>query len=701
MLNRWNDDEARRAVEQYGSWWGDDLAQRTYSSRLIGSEPDLVLHGGGNTSVKTIGGDVFDRAVPMICVKASGVDMAQIDPEGHPGLELEPLKALRRLTTLDDDRMVNEFRRSLLHHTSPTPSIETLLHAFLPHKFVDHTHADAILILSNQQDGARRIEEALGRDVILLDYVEPGFPLARAAIDAFESKPQAIGMVLLRHGLVTWGDTARESYARTIELVDRADALIAKKASRRPAVISPTSLDAARARLRRIAPIVRGQLAEPTGDPDQPHRRTIVLPLVTRETLDFLDSRGAKATAMTPPLTSDHLIRTRAFPLWIDTPRVDDDEALRAQIVRAFEEYAERYAEHVTRSGGGEASISRRDTLPRVVLIPGVGALCAGRDAAEAAIARDITAHTLKAKAAIAAMGAYQGLSDAELLFMEYRGLQQVKLAAPDPRLLAGRVALITGAAGAIGSGLARVLVEHGCHLAVTDLPGEPLTVLGDELGAAFPGRVCVAPLDVTDPASVAEAFGAAIETWGGLDLIVVNAGIAHVAALADLTVDAFRRLERVNVEGTLTVLAEAARHFALQRTGGDIVLVSTKNVFAPGAKFGAYSATKAAAHQLARIASLELAEHDVRVNMVAPDAVFSEGARKSGLWAEVGPDRMRARGLTEEGLEDYYRNRNLLKAKVTARHVANAVVFFASRQTPTTGATMPVDGGLPDATPR
>lgn len=702
MDSTWNNDDAQRILQQYGSYWGEDLALRTYSSRLIGSEPDLVLHGGGNTSVKTVGADVFDRALSIICVKASGLDMARIDPEGHPGLALEPLKALRRLTALDDERMVDEFRRQLLSHTSPTPSIETLLHAFLPQKFIDHTHADAVLVLSNQPDGARRVEEAFGRDIIPLDYVEPGFMLARAAADAFEGKPQAIGMVLLRHGLVTWGATARESYERTIELVRRAETFIAQKAVKRLYVASPTPLDTARARLRKVAPIVRGLLAGPSGNPDTPHDRVILQPLITRETLDVLDARGARELAVTSALTSDHLIRTKPWPLWIETLNYDDDRTLREQIGQAVNAYADRYLEYFTRCAGPDAAAAANvDTRPRVVLVPGLGALCAGRDADEAGIARDITAHTLAAKAAIAAMSSYRGLSDDELFFMEYRGLQHAKLARPDARPLARRVALITGAAGAIGSGVARVLLEQGCHLAITDLPGDPLDALGAELSAAFPGRVCTVPLDVTDAGSVAEAFGMVSETWGGVDLVLVNAGIAHVSALADLSVDVFRRLERVNVEGTLIVLAESARHFARQGTGGDIVLVSTKNVFAPGAKFGAYSATKAAAHQLARIASLELAEQDVRVNMVAPDAVFSEGERKSGLWAEVGPDRMRARGLTEEGLEEYYRTRNLLKARVTARHVANAIVFFATRQTPTTGATIPVDGGLPDATPR
>jgi NAD(P)-dependent dehydrogenase (short-subunit alcohol dehydrogenase family) len=284
---------------------------------------------------------------------------------------------------------------------------------------------------------------------------------------------------------------------------------------------------------------------------------------------------------------------------------------------------------------------------------------------------------------------------------MEYHAFQHAKITVTKGLPLSRQVGLITGAAGAIGSAIGQKLLEQGCHVVVTDLAGDNLESFVEELRQSFGDRVLGVPMDVTDPASVAQAMGTVIRHWGGVDLVIVNAGLAYVASLAEMDTNVFRKLERVNVEGTLNVIAEAARHFKVQGTGGDIVLVSTKNVFAPGAKFGAYSATKAAAHQLARIASLELAEIDVRVNMVAPDAVFSHGARRSGLWAEVGPDRMRARGLDEKGLEEYYRNRNLLKAKVTGEHVAKAVLFFATRQTPTTGATLPVDGGLPDATPR
>ena len=266
---------------------------------------------------------------------------------------------------------------------------------------------------------------------------------------------------------------------------------------------------------------------------------------------------------------------------------------------------------------------------------------------------------------------------------------------------LGGRAAFVTGAAGAIGAGICRGLLDSNCKVAITDLPGERLDDLVAELKATFSDAVIGVPMDVTDPESVSAAVARIASIWGGIDIAVLNAGVAHVSSLREMDINAFQRLEKINVEGTLLVLREMAGFFEKQGTGGDIVLISTKNVFAPGATFGAYSATKAASHQLARIASLELAPIGVRVNMVAPDAVFSYGARKSGLWQEVGPGRMKARGLDEKGLEEYYRSRNLLKAKVTAEHVANAVLFFVSHQTPTTGATIPVDGGLPDAVPR
>ncbi|MBN1694592.1 bifunctional aldolase/short-chain dehydrogenase [candidate division WOR-3 bacterium] len=702
MKNRWSKKEASKFIAKYGKKWGEDLALRTYTSRLIGEAKELVLHGGGNTSVKGVFKNVLGKKFPVIYVKASGQDLSNIELEGHTGIDLDYIRQLQNLKKLSDEDMVNEILTHRFNAKSRTPSIETLMHAFIPAKYIDHTHADAILVLTNQINGEKITRDALGDDVIILEYKKPGFELAKAAARAFGENPDCKGMVLMKHGLLTWGESARESYERTIELVTKAERYLSKKCRKPLKVKTTTSLSKARERYLKVAPILRGLLAIPTGNADWAYSRFILKPLINKEILNLVDSYKGKVVALTPPLTTDHLIRTKAYPLWIDELNYDDEEKLRGKIKTSVAKYIEKYDKYFERySKKIKQKINRFDSMSRVILIPGLGAICAGQDVVEADIVKDITFQTLSAKMKIYSMGEYEGLNEKHLFGMEYFSLQHAKLARKDKFPLGSSVAIVSGAAGAIGSGICEELLKNECHVAVSDLPGDNLNSLVDEFKAKYKERVIGVNLDVTNPKSVANGFDKVIESWGGIDLVVVNAGIASVSSLMGMDPNTFRKLEQVNIEGTLNFLSESGRHFRVQGTGGDVVVISTKNVFSPGTKFGAYSATKAAAHQLARIASLEFAEMDVRVNMVSPDAVFSHGKRKSGLWAEVGPDRMRARGLSEKELEEYYKNRNLLKAKVTAEHVAKAVLFFATRQTPTTGSTIPVDGGLPDATPR
>ncbi len=694
MEDRWTQEGEERFLAAAGSA-DPGRARRLYSAALIGSEPALALCGGGNVSLKGRGTDAFGEEIETVLVKSSGFDLAILSPQGvQPPdgppplveLSLAALRKARRIPELSDEETFELFLQSRLRSCDPPPSLETLVHAWLPRPSVDHTHAEAILLLSGLADGANRLREALGDDVIVIPYADPGLPLAHAALAAFEKQPAARGMVWLRHGLVTWGDTPRESYRATIELVTRAERYLARREKGRPAASFPLSPESSWSRLEALAPILRGLLARPSGDPDRPHRRVILRSLAGSELVETLSRSYGKDIALTPPLTSDHMVRTGPSPIWIDLAGMEDASRMRQLLAKGLERYREAF----------------RGLSPRVALVAGTGALCAGRDAQAAEAACALTEQALRVKTRASFLGAWEGLAEEHLFRMESHRFQRRKAEGEQPRfLLEGEVALVTGAAGAIGAGVCEALLAEGCHVAATDLPGPALDDLVLGLAAAHPGRVMGETLDVTDPASVRRAVGAVVRRWGGIDIGVANAGIAHVAGLADLDLDRFRRLEQVNVEGTLLVLKELSRVFSLQGTGGDVVLVSTKNVFAPGAGFGAYSATKAAAHQLARIASLEFAPLDVRVNMVAPDAVFSHGGRKSGLWQEVGPERMKARGLDEKGLEEYYRGRNLLKTRVTASHVGRAVVFFASRQTPTTGATLPVDGGLPDATPR
>ncbi|MGH7972948.1 MAG: class II aldolase/adducin family protein, partial [Limisphaerales bacterium] len=333
--------------------------------------------------------NVLGETIPAIFVKASGCDLAGIRPEGHAPLDLEYLRRLRTLESLPDDRMANEFRTHLLDCRASNPSIETLAHAFLPAKFVDHTHADAILALTNQVNGAERVREALGEGIIIVPYVRPGFDLAKEAIKALEGSPGARGMVWMQHGLVTWGETARESYERTVELVNAAEKYLDEKAERRLTVKVATSTETATARLEQVAPIVRGLLAQATGDDNRPWRPMIVSSLTGREVLDFVDSDEGKLLALTPPLTSDHLIRTKGLPLWVDEPEYNDLEKLRGQVAKAIKDYVAAYDTYFARhSAGLPAGVEKRDPYPRVVLMPGLGALCAGRDARASRIAR-------------------------------------------------------------------------------------------------------------------------------------------------------------------------------------------------------------------------------------------------------------------------------------------------------------------------
>jgi rhamnose utilization protein RhaD (predicted bifunctional aldolase and dehydrogenase)/NAD(P)-dependent dehydrogenase (short-subunit alcohol dehydrogenase family) len=696
MKNRWSNEDASSFMALYRDVYGADRSALAYVSGLLGAERELVLHGGGNTSVKGTYVDIFGERRASLCIKGSGCDMAGITPASFCSLDLDSLLRLRSLQKLSDQDLQNQLRTRLLDAASPVPSIETLAHAFLPGRYILHSHADAVLTLSNQRNGRAKLREALGPAVIILEYHRPGYELAHASAEAFEAAKDACGMVWSNHGLITWAEEAQEAYEQMIALVTRAEEFAA--AHRRPSaqVLCGVSAQLAAERMLQIAPVVRGVFVRRGS-----RSGAILLSVASDQVLGAMDSPAGRDLLVSPPLTTDHLIRVKPLPAWIDPPDWQDITAITKQIRTTLAQYETDYLAYVTRHTDG-TQIKPYSPLPHLVFIRGAGVLAVGPDLRGAEITRDIAVQTVAAKVNIEAMGGtYESIPECALFHMEYDAFQRSKLESHQLRPMSGRTALVTGAAGAIGAGICEELLQQGCAVAAGDVNKERLQELVDEFRPPYGAQIAAVPFDVTDPDQVADAFSHVIALWGGVDLVVINAGVAHVARLLDLDLQTFRKLESVNVEGTLNMLSHAAAHFRRQDSGGDIVFISTKNVFAPSAGFGAYSATKAAAHQLARIASLEMAELDVRVNMVAPDAVFSHGPRRSGLWITVGPDRMRARGLDETGLEQYYQNRNLLKVRVEAKHVANAVVYFATRLTPTTGATMPVDGGLPDATPR
>ncbi len=696
MESRWSDGEARTFRERF-SQVTEELALRVYTSRLIGSESELVLHGGGNTSVKSRARDLYGDEVDVLCVKGSGWDLADIEPPGLPAVRLEPLRKLRTLDALDDESMVAEVRRALLDAAAPNPSVETLLHAFLPHRFIDHSHADAILALTNQPDGKARVASVLGDRVAWVPYIMPGFDLAKLAADVLDKNPDVDGLVLEKHGLFTFGDDARTSYERHIEIVAHAKRAIQDQiGDQRPLDARPV---VAAREVYEVAHLVRGALAEETGDPDQPYRRWILEHRSSDEIMHLAASKLGSYLATAPPITPDHVIRTKGPYLLVQRPPYGDLAALAEQLRSEVAGYRDAYRVYFRRNVESKG-IERvpLDPTPRIVILPGLGLFAAGDSRKAARIAADIAEHTITTKIWAASIGHYEGLDDGDLFDMEYWSLEQAKLGTAARPPLAGQVALVTGGGGAIGEGVARRLLAAGAHVVLVDIDAARLGSVAERLGvSACETLEC----DVRDEGDLRDAFRRATELFGGVDLVVPNAGVAKTGALDQLELEDFDQAVAVNMRGTFLTVREALELMKLQGTGGNIVLVSTKNVFAPGAQFGAYSASKAGAHQIGRIAALEGAEAGVRVNMVNADAVFGTPENPSGLWQEVGPARAEARGLDPEDLPEYYRSRNLLKLRVTADHVGNAVVFFASQATPTTGATLPVDGGLPDASPR
>ncbi|HIP39960.1 MAG TPA: bifunctional aldolase/short-chain dehydrogenase [Desulfocapsa sulfexigens] len=677
-----------------------DLAMRTYTSRLIGQEEDLVLHGGGNTSVKSNIRNLLGDSCDVLFIKGSGWDLGSIEPQGFPALDLNYLQRLRPLENLTDEEMVNQFRTHMLESTAPNPSIETLVHAFLPHKFIDHTHADAIVTLTNMDQPEERLKEVLGNKIGILPWIMPGFPLSKKVVELYEQQPDIEAIILLNHGIFTFAETGEKAYSRMIHYVTLAEEYIAscQAKSEKAAKSSRQNLPA-----EIILPVLRGALTI-TGETSS--KPFYLLLQDDQNILDCLQEEDARSRYDSGVLTPDHVIRTKNYPLWLDIED-NSEENIIDSITKALADYESAYLEYFNQqmSNKGVERICL-DTKPRVILIPGLGLITCGHTEKAAKIAGDIARHTLLAKQKGQVIAPYRELAQSLIFDMEYWSLEQVKLGKGSTLPLQGQVALVTGGGGAIACGIGRQLLAAGAHVYLSDLNAGRLDQVCTLLSQEFPvDRIGSLVMDVTDQKSVTKGLQTIVRECGGLDILVPNAGLAHVATLEELDEEKFRQVTEVNTMGVFQVIQAAIPVFRRQARLGNaaahIIINSSKNVFAPGAAFGAYSSSKAGAHQLGKIAAMELAPLNVRVNMINADAIFDDHGVSSGLWDVIGPDRMRSRNLDPEGLKNYYQQRNLLKTEVLADHVGNAVVFFASSLTPTTGATLPVDGGVAAAFPR
>ena len=686
MDNRWSEEEVRDLS-------GVDLL--VHQSRLVGADPNLVIWGGGNTSLKVIETDFLGRETRTLRIKASGSDMKAAQSQDFPAVRLDDILPLYDLADMTDEEVVAYLDHCLLEPRSPRPSIETLLHAFLPQVSVVHSHADAILSLSNTRSPRDVLSRVFGGDVAVVEYFRPGFRLSKMVGEAVRGNPALKGVVLLHHGLLTWGDNARASYDAHIDLVTLAEEYADEQAAGKQQFggLKRASLEEGRRRrvAAVVAPTLRGLVSR--------QNRAVLRYDDSEEVLEFVASRKGKELSAVGPVTPDHLIQTKRKPLWIDVPDPEDVPTLLRSLRLGVEESAEDYREWYNRHNNGEEPML--DPYPRVVLVPGVGMWTTGRDCRSALITRDIYRHTIGIIGAAQSVSEYTSLTERDAYEAEYWPLELYKLTlAPPENELARRVALVTGGAHGIGRAIAYRLAAEGAHVVVADIDQEGAYALSEQLNSAYgQGRSIACKMDVTSEKSTAAAFQQLRLAYGGLDILVSNAGVAPVGAIDELPLADWQRALDINTTGHFLVAREAVKLMKEQAIGGSLVFMGTKNVTSPGRDFGAYSASKAAEVQLARVLAIENGEFGIRSNVVNPDAVF----QGSGLWSEeVREQRARAHGIPMDQLEDFYRKRNLLKETITAEDVAEVVLFLAGdRSAKTTGSMIPVDGGLKDAFPR
>ena len=643
MRSLWSDTEA--------SGFPGDLSQRVYTSQLLGRDPSLVLHGGGNTSVKITEKNVFGDEEEILYVKGSGWDLETIEAEGFAPCRMGHLLRLAELPELSDTAMARELRACLTDPGAPSPSVEAILHASLPYTFVDHTHTDALISICNTPSGEQRIRDVYGDSVVVVPYVMPGFKLARLCAQAFPQQVHSntIGMVLMNHGLFSFGETARESYDRMIELVARAQRYLGDHDAWQ---VARSTIQSRPARLEIAA--LRNDVAKAAGFP--------VVMTVAGD--GFAAHPDIAKISQQGPATPDHVLRTKRLPL----------------LGRDVAGYATAYRTYF--EAHGNESLRMLDPAPRVILDPDLGMCAVGRTAKDARIVADIYEHTIDIILRATALERWQALPPDRIFEVEYWDLEQAKLTkAGNPPLFAGEVALVTGAASGIGKACVESFLARGAAVIGLDI-SETITEL--KAGPAFAGIVC----DVTNADQVDAALEEGVRAFGGLDMLVLNAGIFPPSStIAEMTNEMWRQVMAVNLDANLALMRSAHPLLKLAPGRGRVAVVGSKNVPAPGPGVAAYSVSKAAVNQLARVAALEWGGDGIRINSLHPNMVFD-----TGIWTDdVLEARARHYGLTVEE----YRTNNVLRTPVTSADVAELVAAVCSPLfAKTTGAQVAVDGG-------
>ena len=681
--NLWNPEEAEGL---------SPLEALAYRSNLLGSDRSVANYGGGNTSSKATESDHTRREIEVLWVKGSGGDLADIKAEGFTGLKLEEISTLMERDEMSDEEMVAYLSRCQLDPAMPRSSIETLLHAFVPYPNVDHTHADATNMICAAENGEELARECFGDEAIWIPYIRPGFTLSKQVGEAVRNNPGAKLVLLAKHGLVTWGDSSEESYNNTIRTINRAAEFVAEKSAGREPFggrrMSPVPPEKREELLAAVLPTLRGAVSGTSPK--------ILRADTSDEVIEFVCGKDSSDLSQVGAACPDHLVQTKVRPLWVEfDPEREGAAELREKLLEGAERYRQEYEAYFSRYQ--EADEEMTDPNPRVVLISGLGLVSVGKDHKYATLARDFYHRAIAVMRGASATDTYVSLSEEESYAVEYWPLELYKLTlAPPPEELEGRVAFVTGGAGGIGGAVARALAAKGACVAVVDLDAEGAAEVAQELDT--PGRAV--RLDVTDEAAVAAAYRETILAYGGVDVVVSNAGLASGAPIEETSVELWDRDHTVLAKGYFLVAREAFRVLREQNSGGSLIFVVSKNALAAGKNASAYSTAKAAELHLARCLAEEGGAYGIRVNTVNPDAVLQGSKIWDSSWRE---ERAQAYSIAPDELEEHYRERTTLKVNVLPEDVAEAVVFFASsaRSAKSTGNILNVDGGVKEAYPR
>jgi rhamnose utilization protein RhaD (predicted bifunctional aldolase and dehydrogenase)/NAD(P)-dependent dehydrogenase (short-subunit alcohol dehydrogenase family) len=676
MKSAWVESDAKLAVDRFGKdGVAPDLALRIYSTQLLGRDRRLVLHGGGNTSLKTTARDLSGAEVAVLRVKSSGWDMGTIGPRGFPPVRLEPLLALRACDKLSDDDMARAQRAYLLDPQAPSPSVEMLLHAFVPAKFVDHTHATAVLSLIDQPNSDDLCAETFGGGLGFVPYFMPGFSLAKKAAAVFEQNPKVDGLILDKHGIFTFGETARESYERMIEIVTLAEGRLKKNRKTIVAAKLPSRLASA----VEVAPIIRGACTLRDACGEGAHRRFVAEFRSSDAIMEYVNGKDA-ARYTKGVITPDHIIRAKLWPLLVPAPEVGKLEDFKKAAQATAQRFVKGYKSYFERNKMRAQGVPMHDAAPCVVLVPGLGLFGLGASGKDARITADIAEAAAEAITDAEAIGKFTPISETDAFDCEYWPLELAKLGWRSALPLVGQVAVVTGAAGAIGAATAKVFAKAGAEVALLDIDGKGAA----EQAKAIGGSALAIQCDVTDAGSVQKAFDQVVVGFGGVDILVSNAGAAWQGKIGEVDEKILRESFELNFFAHQKVAQAAVKIMLAQGTGGCLLFNVSKQAVNPGADFGPYGLPKAATLFLMRQYALDYGADGIRANAVNADRI------RSGLLTDdFIKQRAKARGVSEHG----YMSGNLLGREVTAQDVAHAFLAQALALKTTANVTT-VDGG-------